>query len=326
MGGQISRLVAQPGASNGRLSAHAERDWPVRVGRRPRAGGGPDSLFGHRAAVVRQRDQGSLSGDSGRRADRVRNAHLPAAGAGRPPGWKFPDGTVLVETLSLEMEQGNPASRRRLETRILHHERLTGDEDIGDQSWQGYTYVWNDEQTDAVLLEDPKGLRPHLHDRRCRRARRQAPTDLAFSQPHRMRRLPQHGGQVRAGRANAADESRITITAAAVANQLRTLEHLGLFTEPLPEAPEELPRLADYRAEQRGPRHAGPARICTPIVRTAIASGAAATPTSNCWPRSTWPRWARSASARDRGPLASRTREFSRRAIRIGLFCSIAWH
>ena len=76
---------------------------------------------------------------------------------GRPAGWKFPDGTVLVETISLEMEKGNPRSSRRLETRILHHRRLAGGEDVGDQYWHGYTYLWNDRQTDAVLLEDPQG-------------------------------------------------------------------------------------------------------------------------------------------------------------------------
>ena len=31
------------------------------------------------------------------------------------------------------------------------------------------------------------------------------------------------------------------------ANQLRTLDHLGLFTKPLPKDPESLPRLADPR-------------------------------------------------------------------------------
>jgi hypothetical protein len=32
-----------------------------------------------------------------------------------------------------------------------------------------------------------------------------------------------------------------------VANQLATLEHLGVFKKPLPKRPEELPRLVDYR-------------------------------------------------------------------------------
>jgi hypothetical protein len=32
----------------------------------------------------------------------------------------------------------------------------------------------------------------------------------------------------------------------AIANQLATLEHIGLFKEKLPKRPEELPRLADY--------------------------------------------------------------------------------
>jgi hypothetical protein len=33
------------------------------------------------------------------------------------------------------------------------------------------------------------------------------------------------------------------------ANQLRTLEHLGVFAKPLPQAPEKLPRLANYEDE-----------------------------------------------------------------------------
>jgi putative heme-binding domain-containing protein len=55
----------------------------------------------------------------------------------------FPKDGVLARTISLEMERGNPQSRRRLETQILHFD--------GDD-WRGYTYQWNDEQTDAVLV------------------------------------------------------------------------------------------------------------------------------------------------------------------------------
>jgi putative heme-binding domain-containing protein len=55
----------------------------------------------------------------------------------------FPKDGVLARTWSLEMERGNRASRRRLETQILHFD---------GNLWRGYSYRWNDEQTDAVLV------------------------------------------------------------------------------------------------------------------------------------------------------------------------------
>jgi glucose/arabinose dehydrogenase/mono/diheme cytochrome c family protein len=59
-------------------------------------------------------------------------------------GWNFPDGTVLVKTFSLRTEEGNPDSKRRIETRLLTRQQ---------GEWHGYSYVWNDEQTDAVLAD-----------------------------------------------------------------------------------------------------------------------------------------------------------------------------
>jgi uncharacterized repeat protein (TIGR03806 family) len=58
--------------------------------------------------------------------------------------WKFPKDSVLVKTLSLDLEQGNPATRRRIETQILHFDGI---------DWMPYTYRWNDEQSDATLVE-----------------------------------------------------------------------------------------------------------------------------------------------------------------------------
>ncbi len=57
--------------------------------------------------------------------------------------WQFPDGAVLAKTVSIAMSQGDPASSHRLETQILHRE---------DGSWRPYTYLWNDDQTDADLV------------------------------------------------------------------------------------------------------------------------------------------------------------------------------
>ncbi len=58
--------------------------------------------------------------------------------------WKFPKNSVLVKTLSLEMQRGDPATRRRVETQILHYD--------GSQ-WMPYAYRWNEEQSDAVLVK-----------------------------------------------------------------------------------------------------------------------------------------------------------------------------
>jgi len=58
-------------------------------------------------------------------------------------GWFFPDETVLIKSFALETTAGDPASRRWIETRFLT--RQAGE-------WVGYSYVWNDEQTDAELV------------------------------------------------------------------------------------------------------------------------------------------------------------------------------
>jgi uncharacterized repeat protein (TIGR03806 family) len=57
--------------------------------------------------------------------------------------WEFDDGAVTVKSFSLDMEEGNPASRRRIETRIVLKQ---------ENHWIGYTYAWNRAQTDAELV------------------------------------------------------------------------------------------------------------------------------------------------------------------------------
>jgi putative heme-binding domain-containing protein len=170
----------------------------------------------------------------------------PQPAPGAPPGWKFPDDTVLAETLYLETEAGNPASRRRIETRLSHGQKLTGTEEVGDQYWQGYTYIWNDEQTDAVLLEDAQGQDRTftIRDPKAPGGKRQQtwhfPSRTECIVCHNMAAKYSLGLQTL--QANMDHDY-----AGVVANQLRTFEHIGLFTRPLPAPPEELPRLVDYR-------------------------------------------------------------------------------
>ena len=56
----------------------------------------------------------------------------------------FPLDAVLMKTLSLEFVHGEPASKRKVETQILH---------FNGYDWRGYSYRWNSEQTDAELVE-----------------------------------------------------------------------------------------------------------------------------------------------------------------------------
>ena len=57
--------------------------------------------------------------------------------------WQFPVGTVLVKQFDMLLTEGDAGSARRLETRLLIHT---------EGGWEGYTYRWNSDQTDADLL------------------------------------------------------------------------------------------------------------------------------------------------------------------------------
>jgi len=67
-------------------------------------------------------------------------------------GWSFPDRTVLVKSFALETKEGDPRSRRWIETRFLTKQ---------DGEWAGYSYAWNDAQTEAILVAG-KGLDKEL--------------------------------------------------------------------------------------------------------------------------------------------------------------------
>jgi uncharacterized repeat protein (TIGR03806 family) len=170
----------------------------------------------------------------------------PASAPGSIPGWRFPDGTVMVKTFSLELEPGNPQSKRRLETRLLHYIKMPGnDDEYGAQVWNGYTYLWNDEQTDADLVEAkgadrvfqikdkaaPHGLREqkwHFPSRaECTLCHTMAAKYVLGATTGQMNRDFDYGD-------------------GPPKNQLQHLSDLGYFTKPLPSEPKKLVRLTDY--------------------------------------------------------------------------------
>ena len=56
----------------------------------------------------------------------------------------YPKDAVLMKTLSLELNRGDSSSKRRIETQLLH---------FNGYDWRGYTYRWNDKQSDAELVD-----------------------------------------------------------------------------------------------------------------------------------------------------------------------------
>jgi uncharacterized repeat protein (TIGR03806 family) len=84
--------------------------------------------------------------------------------------WEFPNDTVIVKSFALERTSGRTESKAWIETRLLVRQ---------EGEWVGYSYAWNDDQTDAELVEaagrdvdwtleqssDPEPLRWHFPSR-----------------------------------------------------------------------------------------------------------------------------------------------------------------
>jgi uncharacterized repeat protein (TIGR03806 family) len=67
--------------------------------------------------------------------------------------WRFPDGSVLVRTVSVVDASGLSGGRRRIETQLLHFQ---------DDAWRPYSYVWDDDQADAMLADAGGSIRTIL--------------------------------------------------------------------------------------------------------------------------------------------------------------------
>ncbi len=167
----------------------------------------------------------------------------PQPAPGAPAGWQFPDGAVAVKTFSIEMEVGNPESVRRLETRLLVHEKIPGTDEYGEELWHGCTYIWNDEQRDAVLAE-AKGLDRELTIKDAsapggeRKQMWRFPSRAECTLCHTMPAKYLLG-------INTRQLNRDYQYGEVTVNQLAVFQKLGLFVKPLPDEPENLPRVHD---------------------------------------------------------------------------------
>lgn len=119
--------------------------------------------------------------------------------------FQFPIGTALVKTFAL--------AGRRIETRLFVRH--------SDGEWGGYSYEWNDAQTDALLL--PAGKTKTVGTQ-------------TWSFPSRNECMQCH--TVAAGRALGPEIGQLNgsftyPSTGRTANQLATLEHIGMFASPI---------------------------------------------------------------------------------------------
>jgi uncharacterized repeat protein (TIGR03806 family) len=133
------------------------------------------------------------------------------------------NGAVLVQTLSLERETGNPSSRQRVETRLLI--RQSG-------QWAGYSYRWDDLQSDAKLV----GAQGEEKEFVIQRPGSSPPSlRQVWRYPSRAECMTCHSRaanfvlSVTEPQLNKAHDFNGVSD-----NQLRTLQHIGVFTGTLP--------------------------------------------------------------------------------------------
>lgn len=163
--------------------------------------------------------------------DRIVQKPQPNAGG----AWTLPEGSVTLQTLSLDVigEDGKP-SRRRVETRLMLRQQ---------REWLGYSYRWNDEQTDASLVEGAgTGEIFEVPDPSAPNGRR----ELAWRFPSRTECMVCHSrasGFVLGFSPLQLDRDRDF--GGKIANQLQTFEHIGLFEGELPKRSEDRPRLVN---------------------------------------------------------------------------------
>jgi uncharacterized repeat protein (TIGR03806 family) len=132
--------------------------------------------------------------------------------------WELPIGSVAMKTFSV--------GGKRLETRLfMRHD---------DGGWAGYTYEWDANGKDATLLPSNKVVA--------------IDAGATWAYPSRSQCIQCHskaaGGTIGLETAQL-NRDGVYPSTNRRANQLATLEHIGMLSAPLGKSPDELPRLSD---------------------------------------------------------------------------------
>ncbi len=150
--------------------------------------------------------------------------------------WEFPVGTVLVKTFLLNTDLENPEELRRLETRLWVH---------NPRGWEGYTYLWNEEQDEGNLLADW----PFTRQFDVKTATGPVKREWYFpSRSDCQACHTQNAGFVMG--LNTRQLNRVHDYGKLKDNQIRVFERLGIFSEPLPKPARDLEAFPDWQAKE----------------------------------------------------------------------------
>jgi putative heme-binding domain-containing protein len=234
---QLHRLVPNPVANR------ADQEFPRSLGQTGLFASTRDHIPA--AGVIAYEINAPLWSD-GARADRL--LALPGMSKieiGEGGRWHLPDGAVLARTVSIELERGNPASLRRMETQVLHLE---------GGNWRPYSYMWDDAQSDATLADAPGTNRTlQVVDRdtpggvRSQAYRVHARAECALCHnPWVEKQRTIFGRQSASPLGLSTGQLNKELRREGVSvNQIRLFEEMGLFVRPVGASPDALARTAD---------------------------------------------------------------------------------
>ena len=225
-------LIADHGGAYYRLEAAPKHEQATPFPRRLSETGLYTSVKGHKThpALIPYSVNAPLWSDG---ADKERFIALPGMTTIEyvdKNGWNFPEGAVLVKTFSLPTAAGD----RRIETRLMTRQ-------VGQ--WYGYSYLWNDEQTDAELVAAEGADRAYdVRDAKAPGGTRKQ----TWHYPSRTECMVCHS---RAANfvlgLSAAQMNKVHDYGGARENQLKVLTDMGAFAKPPEKPPEKIAKIAD---------------------------------------------------------------------------------
>lgn len=146
--------------------------------------------------------------------------------------WSFPKSTIVVKSFSFPLDKRDPTGPRLIvETRLLT---------LQDDGWTGYTYVWNEEQTEAI--REKAGVRVDV--RQLDEAGKSAVQEYLVPNDNQCKDCHERDEEQRTLGLFTHQMNRPIEVAGETVNQLEHLAGLGLLPSTLPSAA-DLPGFPD---------------------------------------------------------------------------------